>query len=179
VTTSQPWYRIHLLGKSPIYFGRKSLYRFDAPAGEFGVLYMGADEHCAFIEVFGQETGTRLVTAEALRTRGLARLTFSRPLRLMDLVHSGGLARIGADSRLFAGDHKIAQRWSRILREHPSKPDGLLYPSRHDPARLACALYDHCTDLASAELLDSLLDATNAPVLAQILNTYQFALIDA
>ena len=28
---------------------------------------------------------------------------------------------------------------------HPTKPDGIYYRSRHDPARTACALFDHCS----------------------------------
>jgi hypothetical protein len=111
---------------------------------------MGGDEHCAFIETLGQETGCRIITTSALSKRGWARVSLSRPLRLIDLVASGGLARIGADARLFAGEHSVSQRWSKALRAHGVKPDGILYPARHDPALQACALYDHCETLATA-----------------------------
>ena len=33
-------------------FWAESGYRFDAPDGEYGVLYVGADPHVAFIETF-------------------------------------------------------------------------------------------------------------------------------
>lgn len=50
---------------------------------------------------------------------------------------ASGLTQIGADGRLFTGSYKIAQHWSAALRAHPSKPDGIRYPSRHDHTRIA------------------------------------------
>jgi len=66
------------------------------------------------------------------------------PLSLIDLAGQGCLARIGADSRLFAGSRSIAQRWSRAIYEHPDhlKVHGILYPARHNHTRLAVALFD-------------------------------------
>jgi hypothetical protein len=66
------------------------------------------------------------------------------PLSLVDLFGQGCLARIGADSRLFAGSRAIAQRWSRAIYEHPDhlKVHGILYPARHDHTRSAVALFD-------------------------------------
>jgi hypothetical protein len=61
------------------------------------------------------------------------------------MVTSGGLTRLGTESSLTSGSgYKNTQRWSRALREHPSKPDGIYYRSRHDSARMAAALFDHC-----------------------------------
>jgi len=103
----------------------------------------------------------------------------SRPLRLIDLVASGGLARIGADARLFAGEHSISQRWSKALWTHRAKPDGILYPTRHDPARVAaCVLYDHCETLVTAPPLGGLADPMHSALLGNILDTYGFDLID-
>lgn len=177
-SVDQAWFRICKLRRSPIFFGRGTTHRFNAPGGEFGVMYIGADEHCAFIETLGQETGCRIVTTAALRERGWARVTLSRPLRLIDLVASGGLARIGADARLFAGEHAISQRWSKALWAHRVKPDGILYPTRHDPARAACAIYDHCETLTTATPLGCLADPRHSALLGNILDTYGFDLIE-
>src|SRR6478735_5682570 len=46
----------------PLFFGRSGLNRFDAPAGEYGVLYAGESVECAFIETFGSATGIRAIT---------------------------------------------------------------------------------------------------------------------
>lgn len=138
--TRQSWFRIYPIDREPLYFGRAINNRFDAPGGEYGVLYLAQNEHCAFIETFGQLTGLRAVTASSLSAKGLARIDTTREIKLIDLVCTGGLARIAADGRLCDGDHQIARTWSKALRNHPSQPDGLYYRACHDPALTACAL---------------------------------------
>jgi hypothetical protein len=95
---------------------------------------------------------------------------------LIDLVSSGGLARIGAEGSLSSGSgYKNSQRWSKALRDHPEKPDGIFYFSRHDPVRTACALYEHCG--ASVEVVGAAQrwDA-DSRLLANILDHYGFGL---
>jgi hypothetical protein len=73
---------------------------------------------------------TRFVPNAQLKGIGLAKIRFKRSLRLIDMVTSGGLTRLGAESSLTSGSgYKNSQRWSRALREHPSKPDGIYYRS--------------------------------------------------
>jgi len=170
--------RIHSQAEGPVFFGKTGRNRFDAPDGSFGVLYVGFDEHSAFIETFGQDTGIRIVTRRALEQRHLAHLELTEPLNLIDLATSGGLARIGADARLLSGSHSIAQRWSAALRNRPSKPAGLVYPARHDPARSACALFDLSDSILRVTNTASLLIPQHAVLLAAILNTYDFGLLD-
>ena len=112
--------RLHAKGKNPLSFGRTGGNRFDSPDFTYGVLYSGLDEYCSFIETYGQTTGIRTVTERALDGRHLAHLELLCPMKLIDLSNSGGLARIGADSRLFSGSHAVAQRWSAALRGHPA-----------------------------------------------------------
>src|SRR3954453_11975161 len=93
-----PLVRVHWLSDDPAFWGKTRGNRFDAPAGEFGVLYAAADAHGAFIETCG-DVGMRVVTTTLLSQRGWARITPNRDLRLVDL--SGpGLTHIGADGRL-------------------------------------------------------------------------------
>jgi hypothetical protein len=178
VTPGTLFSRIHNRTKRPVFFGKTGGNRFDAPDASFGVLYVGFDEYCAFIETFGQDTGNRIVTRRALEQRHLAHLELTEPLNLIDLVASGGLARIGADARLLSGSHAIAQRWSAALRNHPSKPAGLVYPARHDTARNACALFDHSDSILRVTNSSSLLMPQYALLLAAILNTYDFGLVE-
>jgi hypothetical protein len=170
-------YRMHARGKSPVFFGRTGGNRFDSPDRTYGVLYAGLDEHCSFIETFGQSTGIRTVTEAALEARHLAHLNLLRPLTLIDLSNSGGLARVGADSRLFSGSHAVAQRWSAALRGHPSNPDGILYPARHDAARNACAIYECSGSGFNLSRKGSLLEHQHAGLLGAILDCYGFGLI--
>jgi hypothetical protein len=175
--TSQRWIRIYRTDREPLFFGRTRRNRFDAPNGEYGVLYLAENEDCAFIETFGQSTGNKLVTVSSLREAGLAIVQSTRTLRLLDLVNTGGLPRIGADGRLCSGDHGIAQRWSKALKEHPCNPDGIYYRSRHDQALTACALYDTAAHTLSVTTAGTLMDPDKRDLLARILDKYQFALV--
>jgi hypothetical protein len=64
------WCRSHRAGYDPVYFGKNKAQRWDAPKGDYGVLYLGADERCAFMESIGRGVlKTRLVPAAQLRIR--------------------------------------------------------------------------------------------------------------
>lgn len=173
---NQRWYRMYRPSREPVYYGKTGRNRFDAPNEEFGVLYIGEDPFCTFVESFELPTVFKPMTPAILATRRLCILEFSRPLRLVDLTGSG-LARLGADARLIAADHDIAQRWSRALWQHPSVPDGLLYRARHDPSRNSVALFDRVTP-ASVHELGTLAHPTQQHVLAGILNEYRFPYLD-
>ena len=139
-------FRSHLRHHAPIHFGRSGSNRFDDPLGAYSVLYAGRDMFAAFIETFGQNTGIRTVTTEELRSRTLTEFYLEHPLLLVDLVSTGCLARIGADSRLFAGERQVAQRWSRAIFDHPVAKapgiHGILYPARHNHTRQAVAIFN-------------------------------------
>jgi uncharacterized protein YbdZ (MbtH family) len=171
-------YRFHDCNRNPLFFGRTRQNRFDSPDATFGVLYAGMDEYCAFIETFGQSTGIRVVTRSALQQRCLSYLEAKQPLLLIDLARSGGLARVGADSRLFSGSHSIAQKWSAALRTHPSRPHGILYPARHDAARCACSLFNLPISALEATNTGPLTEPHHSQLLANALNTYDFGFID-
>jgi hypothetical protein len=70
-------FRIHSVQHDPLYFSRTGVNRFDAPSGEYAVLYLGSDEHTTFIETFGRDpmyslvTRTELAVSHALLYRAL------------------------------------------------------------------------------------------------------------
>lgn len=166
--------RVHAVDRDPLFFGRTGLNRFDDPLREYGVLYAAEDELGAFIETYGT---VATVTSTALSGRALSTIDSSRGLRLADL-RGHGLARIGADARLFAGAHADAQRWSRALWSHPARIDGLCYPARRDPSRLAFTLYSRAAAVIVAVGRGGLLSPGNRAVTAGILDHYRIALID-
>lgn len=169
---------MHRLQHEPLFFGRTALHRFDAPGGEFGVLYVASDPHGAFIETLGPVSGARRVTMSRLRERGLARIEVSRPLRLVDLT-GPGLARLDADERLCSGGYTVAQRWALVLHHHPAQPDGVYYRSRHDPSRACAAIFDRVAASLTAVRLGNLVDdPAYSPLLADLLRTYDFGLLD-
>jgi hypothetical protein len=171
------WFRIHWLTRDPIYFGRSGDNRFDAPDGEFGVLYAGKDARCAFIEVFGSATGVHFVEQSELAARGLARIAPRRPLRLVNLTGEG-LARVGADARLTSGESYLAaRRWALAIHDHPRKPDGIAYAARHDPSRICAALFERASAELEVTRLGPLTDLAHAALLARLLDTYKFGLV--
>jgi hypothetical protein len=134
-------------------------------------LYLGADEYCAFMESIGRGVlKTRFVPRSVLELRGLSKILIKGALRLIDMASSGGLTRLGAEGGLTnSAAYENSQRWSEALRGHPIKPDGIYYRSRHDPARIACALFDSCAAVVEvAELCGSW--AEQPALLAEILD---------
>jgi hypothetical protein len=163
VDAGSPWYRCHRIARAAIHFNTGRIGRFNAPNGEYGVLYLGADPFCDFIETFGQA----MRRIDVRPGRG--------PFRLVDLTGEG-LARIGADNRLntTTSDRALPQRWALALWRHPQRPDGLLYRVRHDPARIGVALFDRVGDVLTVHHADNVLAKPDA--LSPILSTYGFAL---
>ena len=143
------------------------------------MLYIAVDAHGAFIETFGQQLGRTSVDLDELNARRLAEITTSRTLHLVDLT-GAGLPRIYADARLTSqtsGGYDLLQRWALAFYEHPDEPNGLLYRSRHDPSRLCAAIFDRAANALTATSLGSLADPSNSSLLADLLDTYDYALI--
>jgi hypothetical protein len=174
-------YRHHQSIHHPIYFGTTGNNRFDDPTcttgAAFGVLYVGADPHCSFIESCGSTTGVPAVSGAYLANREVAKLELTEELLFVDLASPGGLTHIGADARLMSGSYKIAQRWSAALRVHPVKPAGIRYLSRHDPTRVAYAIYTRPPSTFVVSSLGSLMAASNSGLLNQLLRDYNVDLI--
>jgi hypothetical protein len=169
-------YRTFRLAHGAVYFGRSATFRWDAPDGSFGVLYYGDSPACALLETL-HTTGARVVVEADLRARGLAELTPLRPLRLVDLRGGPGLAHLGVDTRLAAGSYRLAQRWSAALHDHPDRPDGLVWPSRHDPLLLSLAVFDRAADALDLGRTGPWMDPPNDGVLVEILARYRIGLL--
>jgi hypothetical protein len=176
LTTAQLWFRIHSTNLAALFFGRKAVWRFDAPGREYGVLYAAEDAHCAFVETFGHATGgVPLVSEDLLRRKSLATIEPARALRLVDLT-AQGLARLGADNRLCTGDYRLSQRWSKALHGHPKAPDGICYRSRHDPSKLCAAIFERAGKLLRVTADLDLDDRNNRASLRPILDHYGFGI---
>ncbi|MBI3935000.1 MAG: RES family NAD+ phosphorylase [Acidobacteria bacterium] len=174
IARGETWIRIHRLTHHPLHFGRSGSGRFDAPKGQYGVLYVAGDLYAAFVETFGRDPAQNVVAWRDLRERAVSLMEVVRPLRLIDLSGSG-LRQVGADARLCSTeDYRLAQQWAWHLWQHPEQPDGLLWRCRLDPSRLSLALYDRAQDAIRAALLGRLIDQ---PELGDVLETYKFALL--
>jgi hypothetical protein len=174
-------YRHHQSVHDPLFFGTSGNYRFDDPGcpapGSFGVLYAGADPECCLLESCGSTTGVPAVSGAYLDARQIARMELTEELRVVDLVEPGGLCSIGADNRLPTGSYQVAQQWSAALRNHPAKPDGIRYRSRHAPERIAYAIYTRSLATFSVTSMGSFTNPANEVLFKRILKTYKFAFI--
>jgi hypothetical protein len=132
---------------NPAYFGRRPLFRFDAPDGSYGVCYLGTSLDCCLLEVltpaYRPAQHPPLIVAKAQFTSYYAAIaTLVRPLRLAKLADDG-LAQLGIDQRHTGGDdYDLSGAWSLAIHRHVSTVDGIFYPSRHHNALYSVALFE-------------------------------------
>lgn len=138
------FWRIHRTELAPVFFGpapgKPPTSRFDAPNGEYRTLYLGTTFAAAFVETLLRQPQVTLIAAAQLAARSLSELTSKNDLNLVDL-RGAGLSRIGADNGLSTGPYDVSGVWALALWAHATKPDGILYRSRHDPAHAAAVVF--------------------------------------
>lgn len=150
VRAGRRWMRIHARAGNALSCGPGAghlpIHRFDDPNGRFRVCYLGATIEVCFAETFLRNPPVRILSLEDLAGRSIATVEVRRELRLIP-VHGASLARLGITAEVASGsDYAASQQWSRALWEHPDKPDGILYRSRHDDSALCAAVYDRARE---------------------------------
>jgi hypothetical protein len=154
VAAGSKWWRVHRTARPPVFFGpapgQPPTYRFDAPDGEFRVLYVGQSLSAAFVETLLRNPRIPFIERSELEERSVAVLNNENELKLVD-VRGGGLSHIGVDNRLATGSYDVAGRWALALWRHADTPDGILYRSKHDPNHICAAIFDrdHCKFVVS------------------------------
>ncbi len=170
------WYRLNAREfDSSLYFDKTGKGRFDSPAQGYGILYVGEDIYASWIECYGRSHGARGVSEVALKQRDLYEISSQRVLVFADITGSG-LVKLGADARLSSGAYAVARQWAQAIYEHPQKVDGIRYRSRHDDARYCYGIFDRCTNELHEKNVGDLLES-NTKLLAEILNSYNYALL--
>lgn len=158
---------------SQLGFRDSAKYRFDAPGGEFGVLYAAFDLATAFAETVlrtvpqeipaGEEP---LLTYEELARRRVLQLrsvTGGRALRLVKL-YDEGLAAAKVDNRIATDDDYATTRlWAKAFHDHPENVDGIVYLSRFMGTRRSVVLFDRCAGLLRRGRLTPLLEHADFP----------------
>lgn len=137
--------RIHRSAHGPVHFspgpGKPPAGRFDSPTGCFGVLYAALSFACAFAETLLRNPARKLVSLAEIEARSLALIGLRAEVRLVDLT-GAGLSRLGLDARFLSGGYDACGAWADALHDHPTRPAGILYPSRFDPSERCVALFD-------------------------------------
>jgi len=173
-------FRVHRIGHGALFFspppGAPPAGRWDAPADEFGVCYLGEASFVAFAETLLRKPGESVVESVELQARGMARFRVQRDLRLVAL-HGAGLARVGATASVCTGPYAVTRAWSLALHEHPERPDGIRYRARHDDDGFAIALFDRAGDGVRELETRGLLAPDGAGELAAWLDRYAIGLV--
>jgi len=142
VAADTEFYRSHHANYGPVYYGKGPVYRFDDPAGIYGVLYVAHRLEGAFVETHLRKPGRRYVDREDLARRRWSRLRAVRPLLLLPL-HGRYLYRAGATAEVTHGaasGYQLPRRWSSAA--YAAEFDGIEYRSRHDDDQFCVALFE-------------------------------------
>lgn len=125
---NDPVYRIQ--DDDPISYRRypRPRYRFDAPGGEYAVLYANDTKVATFNESYAEKR-RRIPKADA--ERHLVRITPKGPLPLVDLIDDRTLSALDLDARISVGDdYEACRQWALAFHEEWSKVCGIAYAAR-------------------------------------------------
>lgn len=176
IAPESDWFRLHKAELSPVYFGRTGEGRFDSPNSAFGTLYLARDLAGAFVEVFCRQA-VRAATGKWLNSFHLAKFNAERTLTLVDLTGPGSVRMGLGDARLTSGDYSIAQLWTQAFHNHPERPDGVLYRSRHDPEQELAAIFSRTESIWRNQSCGTLGEHLDNDQLFALLDRYDFELL--
>lgn len=143
-------WRIHRNGLEPVWFGpapgTPPRNRFDAPAGEYRVCYLGDSAEVSFAETLIRQPRTRLLPRAMVDERSVSRIPLAREVTLA-CFHGPGLARLGLGADVAHGHpYHRCQGIALEIWRHPAAVDGIEYRSRWDNDRLCIAIFDRGRD---------------------------------
>ncbi len=162
------FYRLHSVNRAtgdpwdPLHFSQRGNSRFD-PAGGVGTLCVAMTLAGGLMELLDDYWGAvgsmgRSVTEQTLRETWVS-LVALPPVVLFDAT-GANLSKIGTDAQMLTGDYATTRDWASRIIAHHANIDGILYRSRHDPARLNVALFQRDA------LLPAILDDDLTPAVA-------------
>jgi hypothetical protein len=146
LTAGSILHRFYSSKKDPIYFDRSTDGRFNAPSGNYGVLYAAREDYGAFAETFLRRPGATLIDDDLLVRKAYVRLETTSDLLLIKFGGSG-LAKLGATAEVVHGGlpYDIPQAWSQALFDHPLCAQGIAYYARHDDEALCYAIFERAS----------------------------------
>lgn len=173
--------RIHRSMYSPIFHNRRStsatIFRFDAPNDEYGVLYASESFSACMAETvirdkFVNQPMPILLTEPELAIRSVSTLDPEVPklLRLVDFTKP--LFAFGFTSQVVSDpDYQASNRWSKAVFDHPEQFDGIYFRSRY-ANQASIALFDRCPVIQRGPAVPLL----QSPYLGPFLDEYEIIL---
>lgn len=148
IKAGQVLHRVHRSSFDPIFFGPgpnvPPTNRFDSASGRFGVLYAGLTFRGALAETLVRNPQPLMVAMTDIVGRSVSGLVSDRPLRIVQLYGSG-LQTVGTDNSIATRPYEPCALWWDALWDHPDRPDGLAYQSRHDSSEISLAIFEKPT----------------------------------
>lgn len=146
--------RVHREGTGPVFFGPESgrppQNRFDAPTGEFRILYAAERLEGAFVETVLRRPAGRMVKRAFIEQRMWSPLRLNRAMTLAKIMDEGLLFH-GVDALVSASeDYGLSRKLALELYQDFPALDGLAYRSRHNNGEICYAFFDRVlsTDLS-------------------------------
>lgn len=132
--------RIHSAHRDPVFYNTAvvsgTVFRFDAPAGEYGVLYAAEAFNTCMAETvvrdrFEEMLLPLVLTESELVQKAISALVFTpRPLRLADLTETSW--QLGLTTQVLADpSYVVSNAWSLAIHSHPEQVDGIYFRSRY------------------------------------------------
>jgi hypothetical protein len=147
--------RVHRNTQGAIFFGpprgTPPGNRFDAPRGEYRILYAAVELEGAFVETVLRNPRERILKREYVEQRGWTVLALKPTLKLAKL-HENGLQFNGTDAGIIgADDYAESRALALALYQEHKTVHGLAYRSRYDNGQICYALFDRVaeTDLSA------------------------------
>lgn len=160
IAAGETLHRIHAVTNGARFYGRKdATWRWDDPARQYGVLYLGLTQIGPFAETLLRRPAQRAVVWSEIDKRRFARFRTLRRLRLAD-IHGAGLGWFGVsvaqvaadhDGITFPGAYATTQTISALVHGHTDL-DGVQFRSRLDTDHLCLALFERAD--AAIELVE-------------------------
>jgi len=162
--------RLSRFERNEPYFGTDALGRFDDPKKRFGVCYAADSLETAFAETLLNRPCDRspgqtplmvsLSDAMSRHCWTFSRCRHGEELVLINLT-GPALKALCGNNDISAGKFEVSQAWARELFVAEPGADGLLYVSRQNNMRTACALFrrsrlsgGQCRKLTETEVID-------------------------
>lgn len=148
--------RVHRKSQGAVFFGPAPgiapQNRFDAPGGQYRMLYAAQRLEGAFVETVLRRPGNRIIKRAFVDERMWTPLRLQRPLVLAKIMDEGLLYH-GVDASISAtDDYGPSRALARALHEDYSGLDGLAYRSRHNNGEICFALFDRVLAADLAEM---------------------------
>lgn len=105
------------------------------------MLYVGHAFASAFAETLLRNPQRLMVAQREIVIRSVTEITSRTALRMVTM-HGSGLQALGTDNSISTGPHEPCGAWADALWDHPDKPDGIAYLSRHDPGEVCLAVFE-------------------------------------